>query len=78
MTKPNGATVFALKAYSVKRSDDRFYIAPTAGFTDKPRWSKSYATLQAATAAIARQLAEEWLQRSKRQETFHRSRERAR
>lgn len=72
MTKPNGATVFALKAYSVKRIADRFYIAPTAAFTDKQRWGKSYATLQAATAAIARQLAEEWLQRNTRHEKFHR------
>ena len=78
MSKPNGATVFALKAYSIRQVGEKFYIAPTACFTEKPRWGKSYRTLQAATAAIARRLAEEWMQRSKRQQTFHRRTERAR
>jgi hypothetical protein len=78
MMRQNGATVFALKGYSIKQVGEKFYMAPTACFTEKERWGKSYSTLHAATAAIARRLAEEWRERSKRQETFHRRRERAR
>ena len=66
MSKPYPSTLFALKAWTVKQHGDKFYIAPTAGFDDRLKWSRGYASLQAACAGIARKLAEEWLARSAR------------
>ena len=42
-----------------------------AHFDDKTRWSRAYASLQSATQAIARKLAEEWRQREARRRKFH-------
>jgi hypothetical protein len=39
---------------------------------DKQEWSKGYRSLQAACAAIARKLAEEWTARNSRRRKFHR------
>jgi hypothetical protein len=60
------AAVYALKAWTVRKSRGKWYIAPTVCFGKNPTWSKPYATLQRATTAIARKLAEEWLMRHKR------------
>ena len=75
MMKETGV-VYALRAYSVKRlADNKWSIAPTCGFDDKPAWSKPYATLQAACAAIARKHADEWHTRNERRNAFHRKKE---
>lgn len=58
--------IYALSAWTVKKSNGKWYIAPTARFEDKPPWSKPYATLQRATTAIARKLADEVITRHKR------------
>ena len=58
--------VYALRAWSVKKVGDNWYVATTACFDNKPTWSKPYATLYRATTAIARKLAEEVLTRQKR------------
>jgi hypothetical protein len=55
--------VYALRAWSVMKAGDNWYVATTACFENKPQWSKPYATLQRATTAIARKLAEEVLNR---------------
>jgi len=60
------AEVYALRAWSVKKVGDNWYVAPTACFDNKPEWSKPYASLYRATTAIARKLAEEVLTRQKR------------
>jgi len=41
--------VYALTAWSVKRSGDIWHISPTACFENKPTWSKPYASLYRAT-----------------------------
>ena len=71
MSRPIPPAVFALKAWTIKQHGDKFFIAPTASFDDKTKWSKPYATLQRATTAIARKLAEEWMQRNDRRQKFH-------
>ena len=60
------AEVYALRAWSVKTLGDKWYVAPTACFDNKPEWSKPYASLYRATTAIARKLAEEVLTRQNR------------
>lgn len=71
MSKPIAPAIFALKPWTIKEHGGKFYIAPTAAFDDKRLWSKPYATLQRACAAIARKLAEEWLARDKRRRSYH-------
>jgi hypothetical protein len=69
LDKPNTekptAQVYALTAWSVKQVGDKWYIAQTACFENKPTWSKPYASLHYATTAIARKLAQEVLARQK-------------
>jgi hypothetical protein len=76
MSTSNGAS-YALRAYTVRRHGDKFYIAPTCAF-EKPRWSKAYASLQAACATIARRHADEWRERDQRRSAFYGKKERAR
>jgi len=71
MSKPIPPAIYALRAWTIKERGDKFVIAPTASFDDKARWSKPYASLQSATQAIARKLAEEWRERDERRRTFH-------
>ncbi|MGE3702256.1 MAG: hypothetical protein AB7G08_26295 [Hyphomicrobiaceae bacterium] len=71
MSRPMLPALFALKSWTIKMQNDKFYIAPTAHFDDKTRWSKAYASLQSATQAIARKLAEEWREREDRRRKFH-------
>ena len=63
---PPPPAIYALTDWTVKKANGKWYIAPTARFDDKPQWSKSYATLQRATTAIARKLADEVIKRHKR------------
>jgi hypothetical protein len=76
MSKENGAT-YALRAYSIRRHGEKFYVAQTCAF-DKPSWSKPYASLQAACSAIARRHADEWRTRDNRRSAFHRTKGAAR
>jgi hypothetical protein len=71
MARPIPPACFALKSWTIKQQGEKFVIAPTASFDDKTRWSKPYASLQAATSAIARKLAEEWREREERRRNFH-------
>ena len=63
-----GVRVFALKAWTVKSENGKFFISPTACFENKHNWRGPYRTLQHATTAIARKLAEEFNRREKRLE----------
>ena len=74
MSKPIPPACFALRQWTIKQTGDKFHISPTAAFDDKTKWSKGYASLQAATSAIARKLAEEWVERNERRRKFHRVR----
>ena len=58
--------VYALRAWSVKKFGDNWYVSPTACLDNRPEWSKPYPSLHLATTAIARKLAEEVLTRQKR------------
>ena len=58
--------IYALTAWTVKKVNGKWYIAPTARFDEKNSWSKPYATLQRATTAIARKLADEVQKRHNR------------
>jgi hypothetical protein len=62
--------VYALKGWTIRNVGDKFFIAPTAHFGDRPQWSKPYRSLQNATAAIARKLAEEFTMRQNRIAAF--------
>jgi hypothetical protein len=72
MSKPVPPALFALKAWTIKKQGEKYYISPTATFDDKTRWSKGYDSLQSACQAIARKLAEEWTEREVRRRSFHR------
>jgi hypothetical protein len=63
-TREPPPAVYALTAWSVRKSNGQWQIAPTARFEEKPQWSKPYATLQRATTAIARKLADEAMRRT--------------
>lgn len=62
------ATVFALKAWTVKSENGKFFISPSTCFENKHKWRGPYRSLQYATTAIARKLAEEFDKREKRLE----------
>lgn len=57
--------VYALRPYTVKVEDGKFFIAPTIAFQNKLEWKGPYASLQHATSAIARKLQEEFTRRDK-------------
>lgn len=71
MSRPIPPACFALKAWTIKESGGKYVVAPTSSFDDKTKWSKPYASLQAATQAIARNLAQEWRERDERRRKFH-------
>jgi hypothetical protein len=69
---PPPPAIYALTAWAVKKVNEKWYIAPTgARFDEKVHWSKPYATLQRATSAIARKLADEVIKRHKRRCDFY-------
>lgn len=59
-------SVFALTAWSIKTDGTTFQIART--WHGKPKWSKPYQNLRAATQAIARKLSEELTERLTRRQ----------
>jgi hypothetical protein len=71
MSRPIPPPVFLLKAYAIKQRGEKFCVAPSA-VVDKQQWSKGYRSLQAACAAVARKLAEEWTACNARRRKFHR------
>jgi hypothetical protein len=72
MQKQVSKAVYALQGWTIEKwGGARFYIAPTAQAAAKDAWHRPYATLQRATTAIARKLAEEWSARHARVCGFH-------
>jgi hypothetical protein len=63
IAKKSPPEVYALRAWSVMKAGDNWYVAPTACFDNKPQWSKPYASLYRATTAIARKLVEKITER---------------
>jgi len=63
---PPPPAIYALRMWSVKKVKGKWHISPAARFDDKQQWSKPYETLQRATTAIARKMAEEVMTRHKR------------
>ena len=59
------AHIYALKSWTIKKVDERFYIATTAQ-SRKHNWRGPYASLQRATTAIARKLQWEFTRRHSR------------
>lgn len=57
--------VYALRAYTVKVEDEKFFIAQTVAFQKKLDWKGPYSSLQHATSAIARMLQAEFSRRDK-------------
>lgn len=55
--------VYALRGYTVKVEDGKFFIAPTIAFQNKLDWKGPYKSLQHATSAIARKLQAEFVKR---------------
>jgi hypothetical protein len=63
---PPPPAIYALRVWSVKKVNGKWYISQAARFDDKAEWSRPYETLQRATTAIARKMAEEVQERHKR------------
>jgi hypothetical protein len=68
---PAPPTIYALRTWSVKKVKGKWYISQAARFDDKAEWSRPYETLQRATTAIARKMAEEVQERHKRHCEYH-------
>lgn len=51
--------VFALKGYTVKSDNGKFFVSPTG----RNQWAGPYKSLHHATTAIARKLSREYVQR---------------
>lgn len=66
LTHPPQPAIYALRMWSVKKVNGKWYISQAARFDDKAQWSRPYETLQRATTAIARKMAEEVQERHKR------------
>jgi hypothetical protein len=56
---PPPPAVYALRVWSVKTVNGKWYVSQAARFDDKEQWMGPYATVYRATTAIARKLAEE-------------------
>jgi hypothetical protein len=65
-THPPPPAIYALRVWSVKKVNGKWYISQAARFDDKEQWSRPYAILQRAMTAIARKMAEEIIDRHKR------------
>ena len=63
---PPPPAIYALRVWSVKKVNGKWYISRAARFDDKEQWSRPYETLQRATTAIARKITEEVIERHKR------------
>lgn len=64
--RPPPPAIYALRVWSVKKVNGKWYISLAARFDEKAQWSRPYETLQRATTAIARKIAEEVQERHKR------------
>jgi hypothetical protein len=58
--------VFALKAFTIKSRNGKFFVTPTGRKT----WMGPYKSLHHATSAIARKLSREFTERSERLRAF--------
>jgi hypothetical protein len=66
--KLSESRVFALRGYTVKVENGKFYVAPTF---DQSTYAGPYKSLQHATTAIARKLAKEFSDRNAKLDAFH-------
>ena len=60
--------VFALKGWTIKTENGKFFVAPTY---DQRKYAGPYKSLQHATSAIARKLQKEFTERNAKLEAFH-------
>jgi hypothetical protein len=60
---PPPPAIYALRVWSVKKVNGKWYISQAARFDDKEQWMGPYDTIHRATTAIARKLAEEVMAR---------------
>jgi hypothetical protein len=60
---PPTPAIYALRVWSVKKVNGKWYISQAARFDDKEEWKGPYDNIHRATTAIARKLAEEVLAR---------------
>ena len=58
--------VYALRGWTVKVEDGKFFIAPTIAFQNKLEWKGPYSSLRHAANAIARKLEAEFVTRDAR------------
>lgn len=58
--------IYALRGWTVKVEDGKFFIAPTIAFQNKLEWKGPYANLRLATTAVARKLEAEFVTRDTR------------
>jgi hypothetical protein len=63
---PPPPAIYALRVWSVKKVNGKWFISPAARFDDKEQWKGPYTNVHRATTAIARKLAEEITQRHSR------------
>ena len=61
-TKLSQARVFALKGFTIKSENGKFFVSPTG----RNVWAGAYKTLHHATTAIARKLSRKFTQRTGR------------
>jgi hypothetical protein len=61
-TKFSQARIFALRGFTIKAENGKFFVAPTGRNT----WTGPYKSLHHATTAIARKLSREFTQRTRR------------
>jgi hypothetical protein len=55
--------IYALRTWSVKKVNGKWFVSQAARFDDKEQWMGPYDTIHRATTAIARKLAEEVMER---------------
>jgi hypothetical protein len=60
---PPPPAIYALRVWSVKKVNGKWYISQAARFDDKEQWMGPYETIHRATTAIARKMAEEVMAR---------------
>ena len=60
--------IFALRGWTIKSENGKFFAAPTL---NQNKWSGPYKSLQHATTAIARKLQKEFAERNAKLEAFH-------
>lgn len=66
--KLTATRIFALRGYTVKVEDGKYYVAQTL---KQEKFFGPYKSLQHATTAITRRLQREFQERAKKLEAFH-------